>query len=579
MHNLLYLLLRRMRVPLIVVILAYAISMIGLVLIPGVDDQGNPWQMSFFHAFYFVSFMGSTIGFGEIPYPFTEPQRIWTTVAMYLTVISWLYAIGSLFSLLQDPAFKRIVAFTKFSRDVKALREPFYLVCGLGDAGHLVIRELAEHNIRSVIIDKDDSKIQLLRLEDLPLVVPGISADVTNTSTLLAAGLQKPECQGVIALTGIDHTNMTVSITSKLLAPDLPVICRAESHDSQDNIASFGTDYIINPFDAFAKRFAMMFQSPSMYLVYEWMTTIHESPLSDFTVPPRGTWVVCGYGRFGKAVQESLSFKGIRTVIIEADIARTGAPEGTIEGRGTEAITLHEAGIEQAAGLIAGTDYDANNLSIFMTALDVNKDLFIVARQNLSTNDTLFAAAHIDIIMQSGRLIGQRVVDLITTPLLADFLRMARDQNEEWANVLVSRVVGVLDKPPDSWVLTVSEEQTPAILELLNRDCPTTLGNLLTDPRDITAPLPCVALYLKHADNNEVLLPGNDIQLREGDQLLICGQADAETHMRWSAHNLHALNYICSGYDHPSGTLWRWLNARNQRRSETSPDMARDMQE
>ncbi len=68
MHNLLYLLLRRMRVPLIVVILAYAISMIGLVLIPGVDDQGNPWQMSFFHAFYFVSFMGSTIGFGEIPY-------------------------------------------------------------------------------------------------------------------------------------------------------------------------------------------------------------------------------------------------------------------------------------------------------------------------------------------------------------------------------------------------------------------------------------------------------------------------------------------------------------------------------
>ena len=579
MHNLLYLLLRRMRVPLIVVILAYAISIIGLVLIPGMDDQGNPWQMSFFHAFYFVSFMGSTIGFGEIPYPFTDPQRIWTTVAMYLTVISWLYAIGSLFSLLQDPAFKRIVAFTRFTRDVRAMREPFYLICGLGDAGHLVIRELAEHNIRSVIIDKDESKIQLLRLEDLPLVVPGISADVTNTSTLRAAGLLKSECQGVIALTGSDHINMTVSISSKLLAPELPVICRAESHDSQDNIASFGTDYIINPFDSFAKRFAMMFQSPSMYMVYEWMTTIHESPLSDFTVPPRGTWVLCGFGRFGKAVQESLSFKGIRTVIIEADITRTGAPEGAIEGRGTEAITLYEAGIEQAVGVIAGTDDDANNLSIIMTALKLNKDLFIVARQNLNTNDTLFAAAGVDIIMQSGKLIGQRVVDLITTPLLADFLRMARDQNEEWANLLVSRVVGVLDKPPDSWVLGISFEQTPAIMELISRGCPTTLGNLLTDPRDITVSLPCVALYLKHANNKEVLLPGNEIELQAGDQLLICGQTDAETHMRWSARNLHALNYICSSYDHPSGSLWRWLNARRKRRSDTRSDMARDMQE
>ena len=50
MYNLLYLLLRRMRTPLIVVILAYAISILGLVLIPGMDDQGNPWRMSCFHA-------------------------------------------------------------------------------------------------------------------------------------------------------------------------------------------------------------------------------------------------------------------------------------------------------------------------------------------------------------------------------------------------------------------------------------------------------------------------------------------------------------------------------------------------
>jgi len=41
MRNLIYLLLRRMRMPLIVIILAYAISILGLVLIPGVDDQGK----------------------------------------------------------------------------------------------------------------------------------------------------------------------------------------------------------------------------------------------------------------------------------------------------------------------------------------------------------------------------------------------------------------------------------------------------------------------------------------------------------------------------------------------------------
>jgi len=560
------LILRRMRIPLLVLIASYSISILGFVMIPGIDENGQRWHMTFFDSIYFVSYMATTIGFGELPQPFSAAQRMWATVTIYLSVISWLYAIGSLFALLQDPAFKRIVGFTRFTREVKNIREPFYLICGMGDAGHLVIRELAAHHIRSVIIDRDDSKIQSLRLEELPTHVPGLSADVTDTSTLLAGGLQKPECQGVIAMTGIDQINMTIAISSKLLVPQLPVICRAETHDSQANIASFGTDYIVNPYDSFAKRFAMMFQSPSMYLVYEWMTSIHEAPLCEFAAPPRGMWILCGYGRFGKAVQKSLSFKGIQTIIIEADTTRTGAPEGTIEGRGTEAITLHEAGIEQAVGIIAGTDDDANNLSIIMTAVDINENLFTVARQNLSTNDTLFAAAGINITMQPGKLTGQRVVDLITTPLLADFLRMARDQTEDWANILVSRVVGVLtDKPPESWVMTISHQETPAIVELLNRGAGITLGNLLTDPRDITVALPCIAFYIKHSNNNEQLLPDNDLHLQIGDQLLFCGQEEAETHMRWGATNLHALNYIYSGYDLPSGALWRWIDERRSR--------------
>ena len=51
--------------PLLVLIGVYSVSILGLVLIPGQDDQGMPWRMNFFHAFYFVSFMGSTIGFGS----------------------------------------------------------------------------------------------------------------------------------------------------------------------------------------------------------------------------------------------------------------------------------------------------------------------------------------------------------------------------------------------------------------------------------------------------------------------------------------------------------------------------------
>ncbi|MGB5540991.1 MAG: NAD-binding protein, partial [Gammaproteobacteria bacterium] len=238
------------------------------------------------------------------------------------------------------------------------------------------------------------------------------------------------------------------------------------------------------------------------------------------------------------------------------------------EGRGTEAITLYEAGIEHAEGIIAGTDDDANNLSIIMTARDMNKNLFTVARQNLSNNDGIFAAANIDLIMKSGTIIGRRILDLITNPLLNDFLRLARTQNEQWANVLVSRVAGILtDQAPETWTLTISDQVTPALQEAFRRDQKVTLCHLITDPREVAQQLPCVLLYLKRADQSELLLPKDDTVLQTGDRLLFCGRRHAETHMLWTVNNPHALNFICTGFDRPSGAVWRLFSgiARTER--------------
>ena len=309
-----------------------------------------------------------------------------------------------------------------------------------------------------------------------------------------------------------------------------------------------------------------MLKSPSMFLVYEWLTSIRDAPLMEFTAPPKGTWVICGYGRFGKALQKSLSFEGIRTVVIESDVEKTGAPDGVIEGRGTEAITLYEADIENADGIIAGTDDDSNNLSIIITAIDLNKKLFTVGRQTRRSNDAIFSAAQLDVIMQPGTIISQRIVALLTTPLLTDFLRLAGQQGEEWANILVSRVVGVLtDHPPDSWTISVGAEQAPGMLEMISKGSDVTIGMLCTDPRDLTLILPCVPLYLQRAAD-EILLPGNDCLLRPGDQVLFCGRHGAETYMRWTMNNFNALDYISTGKDRPSGYLWRWLAERHASR-------------
>lgn len=542
MTDVMFLMLRRLRGPLIVLILVYAIAVLGLVLIPGVDDQGQTWHMSFFHAFYFVSFMGSTIGFGEIPYPFTDAQRFWVLISIYFSVFAWLYAIGRSLTLLQEPALRHAITHASFRHAVRGLGEPFYLVCGYGDTGRILTHGLIERGVRAVVIDHDQERINRADLDELRLYVPNLRADVVDPAKLIAGGLKNTYCQGVIAVTDDDHVNLKVAISSKLLNSDLHVICRSELHDVGINMQSFGTDHILNPFDIFAERLAMAVHSPARYIIRDWLTSPIDTKLREPLFPPRGRWILCGFGRFGKAVQQYLSYEGVESTIIEADPDGTDAPADAIRGRGTEADTLKEAGIDSAAGIIAGTDHDANNLSIIMTARDLNGDLFTVARQNRQENQAIFEAAELDIVMQRSDLIAREIVTRITNPLLATFLRlMADEKDEDWCNVLASRISGLTATGvPRVWTLKVSKAAASAVAIRLFRGGQVTLEELLMDARN-TERHDCMALLLRRGRDTPHMLPAADTALELGDQLLLCGAPAAVQRIYWTANHQASL--------------------------------------
>jgi hypothetical protein len=186
--------LRRLRVPLIVLIVIYAVSTLGLTLIPGVDAQGQPAPpMSFFHAFYFVSYTASTIGFGELPVAFSEAQRMWGTVIIFLSVIGWSYAIISLLSLVQDKGFQQVLLTARFVRQVRQLGEPFYIICGCGETGLLIARALDREGLRIVAIERNEARIQELELEDFAADILTLCADAAQPQQLLMAGLRAPQ--------------------------------------------------------------------------------------------------------------------------------------------------------------------------------------------------------------------------------------------------------------------------------------------------------------------------------------------------------------------------------------------------
>lgn len=568
MHNTLFLILRRMRAPLIFLILSYAISLLGMTLIPGVDAEGRPAPpMDFFHAFYVVSYTATTIGFGEVPGVFSEAQRAWTIVVIYMTVIAWLYSIGHILNLLQDPALLRVARSNRFSGKVRRLRQPFYLIAGCGETGSLLMHALDSRNQQAVVLDIDPQRIGALELGEYHLDIPALIADASLPENLLSAGLNHPHCAGVIALTNDDRANLSVAVTVKLLRPELPVLCRTDSLETAANMASFGTDEVVLAFEAFGEHIAMAVNSPGHHLLYEWLTGVPGELLTEPLEPPRGKWVICGYGRFGKAVTHHLKRAGIEPVVVEATPLKTGCDD-CIVGTGTEAHTLLEAGIEQAVGIVAGTDDDINNLSIVMTARELNPGLFTVLRQNSHANEPLFQHFQANVTMQPFRIVAHEFLSLLTTPLLSRFFNLIRTRDDAWADVLISRIAAVLENTvPEVWDVEVSRSQTEAIWEAMRDGTPVPLKALMRNPTERNENLPCIPLLLKRG-KAETLMPEPDCLLQDGDRLLFCGELRTRHLQALCLYNFGVLSYLLTGQDAPSGKIWRWLERRGKNITE-----------
>lgn len=556
MPDIFYVLLRRLRAPLIFLILMYAVSVLGFTLIPGQDAAGQTWYMSFFHALYVVSYTATTIGFGEIPYAFTEAQRLWMMFVIHLTVIGWLYSIGSLLAVLQDPAFRKLRSEYAFQRSVKRLRTPFYLVCGYGDTGTMLIKALANEGIKTVVIDKDEGRINALELNDYIRRPLGLLGDASKPAVLEMAGIRHRYCLGVIALTDTDQTNLMVALSAYLLNPNLRVLARVESAEAEANIRSFGKNEVINPFETFAGRLALAIHSPSLYILFTWMTGIPHEALHEPSFPERGLWLIAGYGRFGKALDQRLREAGIATQIIESDPLSTQAPADTIVGSGTDAPTLQMAGLEKAVGIVAGTNNDANNLSILMTARELRRDIFIVARQNQRDNDLIFEKAAFDLLMKRGDVIAHKIFALLRTPLISDFLEAVKTHDNTWANLLISRILGVVnDEVPYLWEIKINKTRTPA----LYKRCLThkvSLQDLLRDPRQRTQQLPVIPLLLKRREE-VFLLPDMDKPLAVGDRLLMCATYATSRDLQWATQNDNVLHYLLTGQETSGDNVWR----------------------
>ena len=541
----LFLALRKLRAPLITVVAVFSVGVTGLTLIPGTDPAGRPWHMSVFDALYLMSFTATTIGFGEIPYPLSYPQRAWVIVCIFASVIGWAYFIGITLGLLQDRAFRLALARQSFVRKVTSLRRPFLIVAGYGQMGQMVAEKLDARGRSCVILDADPASLDALANAQLSSDIPALVADARDPASLGLAGLGSPYCAGVLALTHDDEVNLAIVMAVSLLRDDVPVIACANDRLTVGAMHDFGADAVVNAFERYGNYLVMRLRHPDTYRLVMWLTAMSGEPLPPDTEEHEdGHWVIASNDHFGRELAQDLDDGGLNWSLVRPE---DGPPD-----------------VSGSVGFVAGSDQDAVNLALAGHARLQSPDIFVVVRQSSSRAKPLLEAMVPDSVFIPAQLSVSEALSRVITPDFWEFVSYLWTLDDKAADSLLSRIVQRMGRgSPDSDRFVIDDVQAPAVARWLHAGHPLRLGDLFRHPDDRSIPLRALPVTLIRGGET-TFEPAFETPLRLGDTVVLIGQTSAFATMTAGLIYDHVVAYLASGIQVPATWVGRLL-ARGRR--------------
>ncbi|NCF38472.1 MAG: hypothetical protein GWP56_19235, partial [Gammaproteobacteria bacterium] len=192
----------------------------------------------------------------------------------------------------------------------------------------------------------------------------------------------------------------------------------------------------------------MAITAPRLHNLNACLVRNPEAKLGEPIQVPPGDWIICGYGRMGRWMYRYFGQHGINPVIIDPE-AKNVAGATRIINQHANRDSLLAAGIEHAAGVVAGTDNDHVNLSILMSVGALKPDAFTIVRQNSHENQIAFDAANANLVLQSSLTTARRVLKHLISPQVQIFIDYLREQGEDICAQAVDRLKSLIgDDPP-----------------------------------------------------------------------------------------------------------------------------------
>lgn len=140
-------------------------------------------------------------------------------------------------------------------------------------------------------------------------------------------------------------------------------------------------------------------------------------------------YIVCGYGRMGRALCRYLIQKGLKFVVIDRNEDRIPVMNTDhvlyIAGEATSEENLVKAGIRRASNLITALGSDSDNVFLVLLAKGLNPNIYVVARASQNISKKPLDTAGADVVVSPFDIGARRMAHAILRPGVIRFLELA----------------------------------------------------------------------------------------------------------------------------------------------------------
>jgi voltage-gated potassium channel len=214
-------------------------------------------KSSFIDSLYMTMITISTVGYGETVH-LSPAGRYFTMVLILSGVGLVMFIFGEITKSIVEGGLQSVYGRMQMKKKVAGLQN-HHIVCGFGRIGQVISRLLHEDGKPFVVIDNDPTVIA--RLNELGYLF--LEGEASDDELLIAAGVKN--ARSLIAVVSSDADNVYITLSARVLNPNLFIMARASGDDGVDTkLLRAGANKVISPYYIGACRMAQHVLRPTV---------------------------------------------------------------------------------------------------------------------------------------------------------------------------------------------------------------------------------------------------------------------------------------------------------------------------